>query len=137
MRRRPLRRRYGRGPLLGRALLLAAALASGACHEGPAPGPGTLTVSVVSPRGAEGAAVLALHGPGIDGVDGSGAWVRTRPGRGDTLVVAVVAEEAGPLSFRVALADTLRRPAVRILQVAGPDDALREALEGYRVEVTP
>jgi hypothetical protein len=52
-------------------------------------------------------------------------------------VVAVVAEEAGPLSFRVALADTLRRPEVRILQVAGPDDALREVLEGYRVEVTP
>lgn len=137
MSRRPLRGRRCGGALRGRTLLLAAALASGACHEGPAPGPGTLTVSVVSPHGAEGAAVLALHGRGIDGVDGSGAWVRARPGRGDTVVVAVVAEEAGPLSFRLALADTLRRPEVRILQVAGPDDALREALEGYRVEVTP
>lgn len=124
---------------LGRlvAVLLAAAAFLAACNDGPAPGPGAFTASLVSPHGAEGAAVLELVGPGIQGVSGDGARVWGRPGAGDTVTVVVIADEAGSLGFRVAVADTLRRPEARVVQVAGPDDALREALEGYRVELVP
>lgn len=119
------------------ALLVAGALAAAGCDGGPAPGPGVLTVSVVSPHGAEGAAVVELHGPGIQGVTGSGGWVWGEPGRGDTVAVVVVADEAGALSFRVAVADTLAPPRGALSQVAGPDDALRGDLEGYRLEILP
>lgn len=129
-------------PALPRLRLLLTAVAVGVvpagCTDGPAPGPGTLAASLVSPHGAEGAAVLELVGPGIEGVSGgAGARVWGRPGGGDTVAVVVVADQPGALTFRVAVADTLLRPEVRVVEVAGPDDALRGVLAGYRVELTP
>jgi len=118
------------------ALLLLLALLVAACEGGPTPGPGTLTASVVSPNGAEGAAVLSLHGPGIQGVSGGEGRVWGEP-HGDSVTVVVVADQAGLLSFRVAVSDTLQRPEARLVEVAGPDDALRDGLEGYRVELIP
>lgn len=117
------------------ALALLSALGLAACEGGPGPGPGTLTASVVSPHGAEGAAVLELHGPGIQGVSAASGWVFGEPGGGDTVSVVVVADDAGLLTFRVQVADTLQRLQGRVVQVAGPDDALRDRLEEYRVEV--
>ncbi len=120
-----------------RGTLLLALLLSAACESGPAPGPGTLTASLVSPHGAEGAAVLRLHGPGIEGVSSRDGWLFAEPAGGDTVAVAVVADAAGALTFRVAVADTLRPPAATVLQVADPDDVLRADLSGYRVELVP
>lgn len=130
--RRPSVTGVGRVLALG---LLAPALLFVGCDGGPGPGSGTLTATVVSPHGAEGAAVLKLHGPGIEGVGGSEGWVWGEAGSGDTVAVVVVADAAGALSFQVAVADTLQPLEGRVFQVAGPDDVLRDDLEAYRVEV--
>ena len=122
-------------PPLRRFLLVAAALLLAACESGPSPGPGPLTVTVLSPFGAEGAAVLTLRGPGIRGVAADGGWVFAEPSGGDSVSVVVVADPAGALTFRVEMADTLQRPTAAVVQVAGPDDALREELDRYTVEV--
>ena len=113
------------------ACFLPVAVACG--DQGPASGPEMLTVQVVSPNGAEGAALVRLIGPGLGDVtpDAGRAFSDLR---GDTLNVVVVNEAGGDLRFRVALADTTRPPQGVLLEVSGPDDAVR-ALAGYAVEV--
>lgn len=114
----------------GAALVLAA----GACGDaGPASGPGVLTARVVSPNGAEGAALVTLVGPGIEGIAAAGGRVFSEV-HGDTVVVVVVNEAGGDLSFGVSLADTTRPPTAALVEVSGPDDRIR-ALTGYSLEI--
>lgn len=111
------------------ALVLASATA---CDSGPDPGPGTLTATVVSPNGAEGAAVLSVFGDGLQGVSA----VQGRAfGEldGDTLRVVVVGD-GGTLRFGLQVADTTRKPTGVVVEVAGPDDELRPSVAGYSVE---
>ncbi len=108
--------------------------AAGACGDaGPASGPGVLTARVVSPNGAEGAALVTLVGPGIEGIAAAGGRVFSEV-HGDTVVVVVVNEAGGDLSFDVSLADTTRLPTGALVEVSGPDDRIR-ALTGYSVEI--
>ena len=118
-------------PILVGGLLLAAA-----CGDaGPQSGPGTLTATVLSPNGAEGAAVVDVFGPGIGEVGAlEGRAFSQR--RGDTVRVVVVRDQdAGDLSFTLSVADTTQLFTGVVLEVAGPDDALRGAVAGYTVEV--
>ena len=112
-------------------LLLVAAACS---DQAPVSGPGTMTATLRSPNGTEGAAVLALLGDGVGNVTPVGAteaYVR----EGDSqLRVVLVNLSGGDLSFRVAVPDTTDPPAFVIEEVAGPDDVLRTDLDAYSVE---
>jgi hypothetical protein len=106
-----------------------------ACSDqAPVSAPGTLTATLVSPNGAEGAAVIGLTGEGIGAAAGLGDVTLFRADDVDRTTLVLVSPGGGVLSFSVALADTTRRPAVALAQVAAPDDELRASLTGYRVD---
>jgi len=121
------RRRSG---YAARLLFLLTALTG--CGSEPS-GPGTLTATVVSPNGDEGSAVVALYGSGLGEVTALEGRVFSRA-VGDTLHVVVVNPDGGPLRFTVRVDDVGSLPTGAVLEVAGPDDALR-TLADYRVEV--
>jgi hypothetical protein len=117
------------------ALVLALALLEAGCgDEGPpAPEPGTITVSVVSPAGAEGAALIEVAEPVTQvSAPGGQAFARTE---GASTRVAVIRDVAGVLSMILEVPDIHRPPEMLLVQVAGPDDRLRADLTGYRLEV--
>ncbi len=123
-----------------RRALPAVLLAVGAscADEGPVSGPGTMTATVVSPNGAEGAAVVVLLGDDVGAVSATGAaevysFEQGFGGSSSTRIV-LINQGGGELSFRVAVADTTSPPAFVLEEVAGPDDALRPSLSGYGVE---
>jgi len=117
-----------------RVAALAGVLAAAACgSEGPISGPGTLTAALVSPNGAEGAALVEFFGQGIgavSAVDGP-LWQRSR---GDTVRVFIVSETGGTLRFAVEVADTTRKPKGVVLEVSDPADEVRASLSGYALE---
>lgn len=110
-------------------------LAAACGDAGPQSGPGTLTATLLSPNGAEGAAVVEVFGPGIGEVgelDGSVFSER----RGDTLRVVLVREgDPGDLRFTLMVADTTRSFGGTVLEVAGPDDSLRAGISSYSLEI--
>lgn len=113
-------------------VLVALVLAVGACDEGSGPQRG-IAFRVVSPNGAEGAALVEVVGrvdaATVTGPEGGWTLVRVS---GDTTWVFVALRAPGELSFSLTSSDAA--PAARLLQVAGGDDQLR-ALEGYELEV--
>lgn len=118
---------------LGRAgACLLVILFLAACDSGLDSAPGEITATVVSPNGAEGSAVLSLHGRGLEGVSAPEGWIYAEP-RGDTLRVVYVRDEPGVLSFAVRMADTTQAVSAVVEEVAGPDDALRLVTTGYTV----
>jgi hypothetical protein len=119
-----------------RALLVSACtLVVTACSsEGPISGPGEMTATLVGPHGAEGAALVVLLGEGIGEVSSLGSTEVFAGIADGSVQVVLIDQTGGDLSFRVALADTTRRPEAIVQQVAGPDDELR-TLEGYSVEL--
>jgi hypothetical protein len=117
------------------AVAAVASLPLSACFDqGPEAAPGTFTATVVSPNGAEGAAVLSLFGEGLLGVTAvqGRAFAEVR---GDTMRVVVLGD-GGALRFGLEVADTTQRPTGVVIEVAGPDDALRASVAGYAVEVS-
>ena len=78
---------------------------AGCGDAGPESGPGTLTAVVVSPNGAEGAAVVSFPSEGVGEIDAVSGEVFSRVENGSVTVV-VINEPGGELSFSVALADT-------------------------------
>lgn len=100
----------------------------------PAPVPGTLTVGLVSPAGDESAARIRLVGEGVRDVLPSEGRVFSAS-RGDTTDVVVVLQFPGDVRFRLSVADTTDLPAMTVLEVAGPGNALR-ALGGYALETS-
>jgi hypothetical protein len=123
-----------RSRALTRLASAAALLTLAACGDaGPESGPGTLTAVLVSPNGAEGAAVISFPSSGVEAIGGVSGEVYSRV-EGSSVRVVVVNEPGGELSFTVALADTTRKPTALVEQVAGPDDQLRATVSGYEVE---
>ncbi|MFQ5537127.1 MAG: hypothetical protein ACE5GJ_06710 [Gemmatimonadota bacterium] len=123
-----------RGAALAAALVLTLAAACG--DQGPVPAPGVLSARVASPNGAEGAALLTVFGDGVVSVEEAGGRLFSRQHGGDSLRVVLFADQDGALHFRLAVADTTLRPEIALLEVAGPDDALRASLAGYEVELS-
>jgi hypothetical protein len=118
-----------------RVVLLA--LAMGACgDEGPVSAPGILTATVVSPNGAEGAALVTLVGVGMGAVGPSDEGRVFAEAHGDTLRVVVVNVAGGALRFTIQVADTTKPPAGTLVEVSGPDDRIR-GLTRYTLELRP
>jgi len=80
--------------------------------------------------------VLVLSGVTIaadEGIAAAGGRVFSEV-HGDTVLVVVVNEAGGDLSFDVSLADTTRPPTGALVEVSGPDDRIR-VLTGYSLEI--
>ena len=117
------------------ALFLLAALSLAACaDEGPVSGPGTLTATLVSPNGPEGAALVELVGENIGAITALGDTEVFSESDGGSTQVVLVNQSGGALSFWVAVADTTAPPSAVVHQVSGPDDQLRATLDGYALE---
>ncbi|MGD2047516.1 MAG: hypothetical protein PVH96_14970 [Gemmatimonadota bacterium] len=117
-----------------RLLLLGMLVGSVACFDsGAPPHPGSLTATVQSPNGDEGAAVVRLLGDGVLGVHGAGATEAYSATSADGARVVLISMPGGALTFDVEVVDTGRPPSVLFQQVAGPDDELRDDISGYRV----
>ncbi|UCC47466.1 MAG: hypothetical protein JSV41_08150 [Gemmatimonadota bacterium] len=127
----------------GVALVLAyaAVISALACSEGrgptrPEPMPGELLVAVVSPNGAEGAAVLETVAEGIveaAAEDGDAYVFRA----GNTSRIVVLLNDPSEIRFTLWVEDIHAPPALRIVEVADGENRLRATLSGYRVEVEP
>ncbi len=130
---------------VNRASRLAAALACIvvflflACGEEatqPAPVPGDLAVSLISPNGIEGAAVLETVEEGILEITSEvGQAHHWRAG--DVSRIVVLLDEPGEIRFTLSVADLNRPPQLRVVEVADPDNRLRSLLVGYVVESEP
>lgn len=120
-------------------LALIANVGLAACGDDPtppAPVPGDLLVTVVSPNGAEGAAVLETGDAGIVGISANGAQAFHSRAGGLSRVV-VLLDQAGELRFRLIVEDLNRPPRLRILEVADASNTLRPSLAGYSVTSQP
>ena len=96
---------------------------------------GAYTVRLISPNGAEGAAVLELTGPGIASVTPLEGEVFSSLHEQATRAL-VLLTDPGEIRFRVELRGATVLPQARVVAVAGPEDQHRD-LAGYRVELTP
>lgn len=94
----------------------------------------TWTAQLVSPNGDEGAAVLELDGAVAATRAPAGTRVMHHVDGGVTRIV-VVRDQPGQLSFEVDLAERGAAPAASVIEVSGPDDALRASTEGYRLSL--
>ena len=102
----------------------------------PAPVPGDLAVSVVSPNGVEGAAVLQTVQEGI--VDITSDVGQAHHWRaGDVSRIVVLLDAPGDIRFTLSVADLNRPPNLRVVEVADPDNRLRPLVVGYVVESEP
>lgn len=115
-------------------LLLAIVALSACADESPVSGPATMTATLISPNGAEGAALVILVGEGMGDITPIGdTEVFARVGSSSTQIV-LINQVGGELSFQVAVADTTQLPLAVVQEVAGPDDELRSSVTGYSVE---
>ncbi len=112
--------------------LLAISL-SGCDRATPSDGPGTVTAALVSPNGAEGAAVVDVAGT-IEGISApTGTSFYTTPSATGTRVI-LVRETPGNLEMSFHTQDISRPPAISVVEVADGNDAIRASLTGYRME---
>lgn len=117
------------------ALALIAAVGIVACGDEPTPPepvPGDLIVTVVSPNGVEGAAVLETADAGIIGVSAENAQVFHWRAGGLSRVVLLL-DQPGELRFRLSVQDLSRPPNLRIVEVADGENSLRASHAGYVV----
>jgi hypothetical protein len=124
-------------PALGVFALLSLVGLGGCDTFGPEQpeGPGAIFVDLRSPNGNEGAGVFRIEDlSGLGEVTSIGAWVFTEP-EGEGMRVVVILPTPGPVQFQVSADDVSRLPKVSLIQVAGPENQLREELEGYEVEL--
>lgn len=127
----PNRRRFAPcSPLL---CLGFAALAA-ACGTEP-PTAGNITVSVQSPNGVEGAAVLAIAGVRVTAATlATGAAFL---GSGEPVRLVAVLEQPGDIVLTLEVSDVNASPTVELVEVADAENRLRESLAGYQVLVAP
>lgn len=94
-----------------------------------------IAVTVTSPNGTEGAALLELSGGvGLGPVTSAAGTVFFDHGKNTTRVV-VILDAPGEIRFDVRSDDIGTPPQVTLLQVADGDDALRASLSGYHVDL--
>jgi hypothetical protein len=122
-------------------LAVAAWLGVAACGDEPTPPtptpvPGDLVVSLVSPNGGEGAAVLETGDEGIVDIAAEGSQAYLWQAGGASRIV-VLLDEPGDVRFTISVEDVNEPPRLEIVEVADGDNRLRESLTGYRVVLEP
>lgn len=91
-------------------------------------------VTLISPHGPEGAAVLEMTG-GVDfGVVASELGQTFYEHDGETTRAVIVLQEPGTIRFTVHTEDIGKLPDVTVIQVADGNNQLRTDLSGYDVE---
>ena len=96
-------------------------------------GPGTLDAVLISPNGAEGAAVLQLIGPGLGQVTATEGNVFAEHGS-DGVRLVIVLDQPGDIKFRIAVDDVGDFPAWEVIEVADGANELRASTSGYSME---
>jgi len=121
-------------------LACVAALGIAACGDEattpPEAVPGELLVSVDSPNGLEGAAVLETADEGVVEITGDGAQV-FHWRQGGIIRIVVLLDAPGEIRFVLEVEDINRPPQMRLVEVADPDNRLRAGLLFYRVIAEP
>ena len=120
------------------ALALGTALVLGGCGDGasaPPVTPGDLTVVLESPNGAEGAVLVEIDGFVSASAPAAGELYTVEDG--EMTRVLVILDEAGEIRFQITVPDVREDPEYRIIEVSGPDDSVRQLLDGYTLEFTP
>ena len=117
------------------AVLVIAATGLAGCEGSTRPdGPGTLTAALVSPNGAEGAAILDVVGS-VDTFSGSSdVSVHTTPIANGTRVI-VVRLNPGTLQMSMRVPNLSNPPAITVVEVAAGDDTLRPSVADYSVDI--
>lgn len=100
----------------------------------PPPSSGTYRVEVASPNGSEGGAVFSMPALGVAATTALEGGLYSRE-TGDRIRIVLLRSDPGPLAFRLELDGEGPVPEIELLQVASPDNALRD-LAGYSVETT-
>jgi hypothetical protein len=123
-------------------LVIALLVATAGCDDGevttPVPVPGDLAISLVSPNGAEGAAVFETSDPGIVGIAAAGSVDAFHlEGAGGKSRIVVLLDQPGTIAFTLSVEDLNDPPQMEIVEVADPDNRLRAVLTGYELRSTP
>lgn len=117
-------------------LVVALAACDGGPETPPTPTGGEYDALLQGPTASESAALVELTGAGIEDVRSNGPGiVASSPVSGGRRVV-VVRPAAGPIGFRIRVADGSPPPTARVVEVADADDQLRASLTGYQVALT-
>jgi len=121
---------------LSAALTITAAIGLASCDLGlwgPS-GPGVIEMTLISPYGPEGAAVLEFSdGVGL-GVVASEFGDTFYEHHDDKTVAVVVLDEPGVIRFTVRTDDIGAIPSVTVVQVADGANQLRPSISDYTVE---
>ena len=125
--------------LLGAAVLGPLALTAWACGDSTGPsgpkGPGAFEVSLVSPNGAEGSAVLSMAGgTGLGEITTTDGEVYFHHAGGSSKVI-VLLDTPGSIRFRVETQEVADLPSVAVEQVADGGNELRASVSGYQVQI--
>lgn len=110
-------------------------VACGDDSAGPRAAPGVLEARLASPHGPEGALLVEIDGP-LGSVTTQTGHLFHHRAEGRTQVL-VVLEDGGEIRFRIEVPDANQVPTYRIIEVSGPDDALRPDLAGYVLRFDP
>lgn len=118
--------------------LAAGLMLVGACDSGPS-GPGELTGILETPGPVLGGAVLEVVGKGVTGFSGSGGThvFSAATGTADTYRLVLLAQNPGPLQFRVSVQDEgAKKPSVSVVSVVTGANVSVPATADYTVRFT-
>ena len=122
------------------ALIFAVAWAAAACDDAPPepePLPGRLVMTLVSPNGAEGAAVLATADAGIVDVTAEAPVQAFHWREGGVTRIVLLRDEPGEIRFSASVQDVNRPPRLEVVEIADGGNRLRTSLTDYEVDVEP
>jgi hypothetical protein len=122
---------------VGLPVVVVAAFALASCGLdlfGPG-GPGVIRVTLASPYGPDGAAVLELTGGVGPSIVASELGDTFYEHGGGTTRVVVILHEPGQIEFTVRVEDVGARPSVTLVQVADGANRLRTSLSDYEVDL--
>lgn len=97
-------------------------------------GPGVLTARLVSPNGAEGAALFTIVGTGVE-VSPLGGEIHSSQSA-DTTRVLIIRTQPGGIDFLISVPDTTRPLNVRVIEVADGENQVRGGIQDYSMTVT-
>jgi hypothetical protein len=124
---------------LGAATLSLVVLTVWGCRDSTGPsgpkGPGAFEVSLVSPNGVEGSAVLSMGGgTELGEITATDGEVYFHHADGSSKVI-VLLDTPGSIRFRVETQDVADLPSVAVEQVADDENELRTSVSGYQIQI--